>query len=69
MNELLKIAFSGDGAVILQIVGIGIGSWVGASLLSAVGKGNFAKILQVAATLVCIGLALATMGRIIASIM
>ncbi|GEM_PF-3728403 len=69
MSELLQVAFSGDGAVILQLIGIGVGSWIGCSILTALGRGSQAKFVMTAATFVSIGLAITAITKIIIKIM
>ena len=69
MSKLLAIAFSGPGAVMLQLLGLGVGSWVICSILSAIGKGQMAKFVQVVSVFLAIGLAFGAVGSVISKIM
>lgn len=69
MSKLLAIAFSGPGAVMLQLLGIGVGSWICSAVLSAIGKGQLAKFVQVISVFLAIGLAISSVGAVISKIM
>lgn len=56
MKEMMRIAFSGEGAVILKMVGVGLGSWMAGSVLSAIGKGQLSKLVNVAAVFLCLAM-------------
>lgn len=69
MSNLMSIAFSGPGAVMLQLLGIGVGSWVCSAILTAIGKGQLAKFVQVISVFLAIGLAIGAVGSVINKIM
>ncbi len=69
MDWLLKTAFSGDGAVILQLLGIGIGSWISSSILAAIGKSQLGKFIQVISVFLAIGLAIGAIGKVLGRIL
>ncbi|NPV45238.1 MAG: hypothetical protein HPY70_14890 [Firmicutes bacterium] len=65
MNGLLRTAFSGDGAIIIQLLGIGVGSWIASSILTAIGKGQLGKFVQIISVFLAIGLAIGAIGKVI----
>lgn len=69
MSWLLKTAFSGDGAVILQLLGIGVGSWIASSILTAIGKSQLGKFVQVISVFLAIGLAIGAIGKVLSKIL
>lgn len=65
MNGLLRTAFSGDGAVILQLLGIGVGSWIASAILTAIGKGQMGRFVQIISVFLAIGLAIGAIGKVL----
>lgn len=65
LSNVLRAAFSGDGAVIIQLVGIGVGSWIATSVLSAIGKGQLGRFVQIISVFLAIGLALNAVGKVL----
>lgn len=69
MKWLLKTAFSGEGAVIVQLLGLGIGSWLASSILTAIGKGQIGRFIQVISVFLAISLAIGSIGKVINKIL
>lgn len=68
MSEMLRLAFSGPGAVIPQMIGLGLASWIANAVLSAIGKAKYGSLIDVATVLICVSLVLNCIWQVIGKI-
>lgn len=68
MSNIISLAFSGPGAVIPQMLGIGVASWIVKSVLTTIGKGQIAGMVDVASVLLCVTLVINCVANVLGKI-
>jgi hypothetical protein len=61
MSEIARTLFTGGGAVILQLMFLGLAGWIGSYFSSAVGKGQLAQLIHLAVLFVAFTIVVKTL--------
>ncbi|MDQ7790356.1 MAG: hypothetical protein RDU41_09945 [Clostridia bacterium] len=66
-SDVARRTFSGEAAVILQLLSLGLVSFIGENLMTALGRGNVASMIKVASGMVALLLIASLVWKLLAT--